>query len=71
MLISILQIVVSVALIIVILIQERSSGTSGLFGGSGDEFYHTRRGLEKMIFYATAVLVIAFIGLSLLGIIKS
>lgn len=70
MLISILQIVVSIALIAVILVQERSSGTSGLFGG-GDEFYHTRRGLEKMIFYATVILIVAFIGLSLFGIIKS
>jgi len=62
--ISIIQIIVSVLLIIAILLQERSSGLSGVFGGSG-EFYHTRRGLERIIFWSTIVLVIAFAGLSL------
>jgi len=62
--VSIAQIIVSVLLIITILLQERSSGLSGVFGGSG-EFYHTRRGLEKIIFWGTIVLVIAFAALSL------
>jgi len=62
--ISIAQIVVSILLIIAILLQERSSGLSGVFGGSG-EFYHTRRGLERIIFWSTIVLVIAFAALSL------
>ncbi|MEK7478552.1 MAG: preprotein translocase subunit SecG [Patescibacteria group bacterium] len=62
--ISIIQIIVSILLIIVILLQERSSGLSGVFGGNS-EFYHTRRGLEKIIFWSTIVLVIAFAGLSL------
>ena len=62
--ISIAQIIVSILLIIAILLQERSSGLSGVFGGSG-EFYHTRRGLERIIFWGTIVLVIAFAGLSL------
>ena len=62
--ISIAQIVVSILLIIAILLQEKSSGLSGVFGGSG-EFYHTRRGLERIIFWSTIVLVIAFAALSL------
>ncbi|MHB9019637.1 MAG: preprotein translocase subunit SecG [Minisyncoccota bacterium] len=62
--ISIIQIVISVLLIIAILLQERSSGLSGVFGGNS-EFYHTRRGLEKIIFWSTIVLVIAFAGISL------
>ncbi|MEK7462852.1 MAG: preprotein translocase subunit SecG [Patescibacteria group bacterium] len=62
--ISIIQIIVSILLIIVILLQERSSGLSGVFGGNS-EFYHTRRGLEKIIFWSTIVLVIAFAALSL------
>ena len=61
--ISIIQIIVSILLVIAILLQERSSGLSGVFGGNS-EFYHTRRGLERIIFWSTIVLVIAFAGLS-------
>jgi protein translocase SecG subunit len=62
--ISIIQIIISVLLIVAILLQERSSGLSGVFGGNS-EFYHTRRGLERIIFWSTIVLVIAFAALSL------
>jgi len=62
--ISIIQIIVSILLIIAILLQERSSGLSGVFGGNS-EFYHTRRGLERIIFWSTVVLVILFAGLSI------
>jgi len=61
---SIIQIVVSLLLIVAILLQERSSGLSGIFGGDSD-FYHTRRGLEKIVFWSTIVLVIAFGALSI------
>lgn len=63
-LITIAQIIVSILLIIAVLLQERSSGLSGVFGGGG-EFYHTRRGLEKIIFWSTIVLTIAFAVLSI------
>ena len=69
MFISISQIIISIALIVLILLQERSSGTGGLFGGGGDEFYHTRRGLEKVIFYGTIVLAVAFAVFSVLSLI--
>ncbi|MBI5079488.1 preprotein translocase subunit SecG [Candidatus Wolfebacteria bacterium] len=69
MLISLAQIVISVILIILILLQERSSGLSGVFGGQEGEFYSTRRGLERLIFAATIVLIIIFLGLSLLNIV--
>jgi preprotein translocase subunit SecG len=63
---SIAQLVVSVLLIILILLQERSSGLSGVLGGSGEgEFYHTRRGLERFIFWGTIVLAVAFAALAL------
>ena len=53
------QIVVSIAIVILILLQERSSGIGSSFGG-GNEFFQTRRGLEKIVFWATAVAGIAF-----------
>jgi len=59
--------VIVVLLIVSILFQ---SGESGMFsaGGlmSGGENFHTRRGLEKFMFYATFVLVALFVILSLL-----
>ncbi len=68
--ITIAQIIVSVALIVLILLQERSSGISGLFGGSDGGFYQTRRGLEKTLFVATLVLVAVFAVLSLSNLIR-
>lgn len=45
-------------------------GESGVFGGtgfmSGGENFHTRRGLEKVVFRATFVLLAAFIVVNLL-----
>jgi len=68
--ISVAQIIASILVIILILIQERSSGLSGLFGGGGEGgFYQARRGLEKFIFYATIFLVIVFTGLAVLNLI--
>ena len=68
MLISIAQIVISIILIILILFQERSSGLSGVFGGGESEFYSKRRGLERLIFIATIVLIVIFAALSLLNL---
>ncbi len=59
--ISIIQIILAVAIIALILLQERSSGMSGLLGGEGGGFYQARRGVERTIFFATIVLVIIFV----------
>lgn len=56
--IQISQTALSVLLIGLVLLQQRGTGLSGLFGGTG-EFYATRRGLEKIMFWAT--LAIAFL----------
>ncbi len=58
---SLIQIILSVAVIALILLQERSAGMSGLLGGEGGGYYQARRGMEKIIFYATIVLVAAFV----------
>lgn len=52
-----IQIVLSVLLVICILLQQTGASMGGAFGG--DNFsaaYHTRRGSEKFLFYATVVL---------------
>lgn len=65
MAIAIIQIILAVVIIVLILLQERSSGMSGLFGGDGGGYYQARRGFEKMVFYATIVLCVVFVGLAL------
>jgi len=66
--IAVIQVVLSIAIIVLILLQERSSGMSGLLGGEGIGFYQARRGAEKIIFYATIILVVAFVVIAIYGL---
>lgn len=68
--ISIIYIIVTLALISLILIQQRSAGMSGLFGGDSGSFYQARRGLEKFFLGGTVVLSILFVALSLWQLIR-
>jgi len=62
-------IIISAAITIgLVLIQDRSSGTGGAFGGGEGSIYQTRRGVEKFVFIATIVSVIAFSSLSIVNI---
>ena len=69
--IAISQVVVALLLIVLIFLQERSSGSSGLFGGMGGDggFYQVRRGLERVVFYGTVILTVAFIALSITDLV--
>ena len=58
------DIVIMVALIIVVSLQNKSSGLSNVFGGAGN-IVQTRRGFEKWLFYATIVLGILFVGINI------
>jgi preprotein translocase subunit SecG len=62
---GICQIIVAVILIVLILIQQRGGGLGAIFGGA-TQFYGTRRGLEKTIFYLTIALAAIFIILAVL-----
>lgn len=61
---TIVQIVVSIVLVGLILIQARGTGfgRSSSVGGSG----FTRRGLEKLVFRLTFVIAFLFIAISVL-----
>jgi preprotein translocase subunit SecG len=61
------QIVLSIALILVILLQVRGGGLGGIFG-QPDTVYRTRRGLEKRLFQLTIVLAILFIIVSVISL---
>lgn len=64
---AIIHTIVTILLILAILSQNRSSGLSATFGGTGD-FYVEKRGAEKILYNATLVLAFLFVGLSLLAI---
>ncbi len=63
------QIVVSFILIVLILLQERTSGLSGVFGGAGATPYQTRRGLEKTIYWGTIIAAAIFAVLAVLNLV--
>ena len=66
---NILQIVVSLILIVVILLQVKGSGFGAALGGmSGGSVYRTKRGLERTLFQATIILTIVFIFVSFLSV---
>lgn len=58
------QIVISVALVLIILLQVRGGGLGGIFG-QADTVYRTKRGVEKTLFQFTIILVVLFITISL------
>ncbi len=62
------QILVSVLLIAIILIQIRGQG-SGFFG-SAQASFRTRRGVEKTLFQFTIVLAVVFTLLAILSAIR-
>jgi len=64
------QIIIAILIVALILLQQRDAGMSGILGGDGMGFYQARRGLEKMVFYATIVLSVIFAGLSIFQLIK-
>ncbi len=64
------QIVISIILIALILVQERSSGLSGIFGGQGSTPYQTRRGLEKFVYWGTVAAAVIFVALAILNLVK-
>ncbi|KKU78646.1 MAG: hypothetical protein UY05_C0052G0002 [Candidatus Peregrinibacteria bacterium GW2011_GWA2_47_7] len=54
------QLIVSILLVVTILLQDKGVGLSATFGGGG-EFYKSKRGVDKFLFYATGVLAALFI----------
>lgn len=65
---GITQIIVSIALVACVLLQQRGGGI-GVVGGLQTQFYGTRRGLEKIIFWLTIILGILFIALAVVSFI--
>ncbi len=62
---QVIQIILSIALIALVLLQAKGSGLGGMFGGDGG-VYRTRRGIEKTLYQATIGLGVVFFLVSLL-----
>ena len=64
---NVVQIILSIALILVILLQVRGGGLGGIFG-QPDTVYRTKRGVEKILFQLTIALAVLFITISILSL---
>jgi preprotein translocase subunit SecG len=67
---NIAQIIISLALVAIILLQGRRGDLGGsVFGGSSSAIYQKRRGLERTIFNITIILSVVFFLLTLVNVI--
>ncbi len=68
--ISIGQSIVAILLITAVMLQQKGTALGSAFGGgdSGGGSYSTKRGLEKKLYWATIVLGVTFIVLSVLNL---
>jgi preprotein translocase subunit SecG len=64
---NLVQLIVSVLLIVVVLMQAKGTNIGTVFGGGESSIYRTRRGLEKRLFQFTIALAVAFLVLSILS----
>jgi len=66
---DIAMIVLSIALIIVIILQSRGAGLGGLSGGDfGGGGFHVRRGIEKLLYNVTILLSVVFFLLAIINV---
>ncbi len=65
---NIAQIIISIALIALAVMQSKGAGLGRMFGGDSS-IYRTRRGIEKTMFRVTIVLAVVFFLISLLSVL--
>ncbi len=64
----IIQIIISFALILLILLQSKGTGLGSAFGSSS-QIYRSKRGMEKVFVYLTITLVVLFFLVSILQVV--
>lgn len=62
-------ILVSVAMVVVVLLQSKGGGLGGIFGGDGSGMYRSKRGVEKTLFQLTIALAVGFLLLDLIAVL--
>lgn len=65
---NIVEIIISLVLILVLLVQSRGAGFDGTFN-SDSSVFRTRRGVEKTLFQLTIVLAVVFVIVSVLSVV--
>ncbi len=63
---TITQVVLAIALITVVMLQQKGTGLGAAFGGSGTMFT-TKRGIDLVLHKATIVISIVFFSVALLS----
>lgn len=66
---DIVQIILSIALIIAIILQSKSAGLGGLTGGDTGGVFRARRGVERTLFFITIGLSVAFFITAIVNVI--
>lgn len=64
---QVIQIIISITIIALVLLQTKGAGLGGIFGGDGG-VYRTRRGIEKTLYQATIALALIFFVVSLISV---
>jgi len=68
--IAMVQIIVSVALTVLVLVQSRGEGFSGTFS-SDSSIFRTRRGVEKTLFQLTIGVAVVFVLVSIVSVLAA
>lgn len=63
-----IQLVLAILTTVLILVQQKGAGLSGVFGGTSN-VYSTKRGIDKILHHTTIVVVIIFFGFSLVRLV--
>jgi protein translocase SecG subunit len=65
---NIIQFILAALLVAAILLQQKGTGLSGVFGGSSN-IYSTKRGVDRVLYLSTIVISVVFFSLSLLRLV--
>lgn len=64
-LLNIIQFFLATVLVAVVLLQQKGTGLSGVFGGSSN-IYSTKRGVDRILHLFTIVISVVFFSVSLI-----
>jgi preprotein translocase subunit SecG len=64
---QVVQIIISITIIVLVLLQAKGSGLGSIFGGDGG-VYRTKRGVEKTMYQATIALAVLFFIISMISV---